>query len=168
MNFFSIKEFFYKLNTIGFILLLLPLVAFVYLYFRAASSQPAIVDAAESQLLLIVLILILVCDLTIVHLLWRARLNSAKSFQELAKKMDRYFMLVVMRNGAYAIGSLLMAFGYFLTESDYFTGTFLVIMILVVFQWPRAVTFCDHLDLRGSDREMVLDNRDLTQRKVRK
>ncbi|MDZ4716288.1 MAG: hypothetical protein SH819_12555 [Cytophagales bacterium] len=161
MIFFSIKEFFYKLNTIGFILLLLPLVVFVFLYLQVGTQIPVITDDGETTTLFLILNLVLVSDLTIVHFWWRARIRRIKGVPELANKMDGYFFLVVVRGGAYAFVSLLMAAGFYLTESIYFTGEFILLMILITMLWPTPASFSKQLGLRGSEHDMVLNNRDL-------
>ena len=161
MNFFSIKEFFYKLNTIGFILLLLPLVVFVLLYTRSIEPGMDAGREAQAYALLGTFVGIIVLILTIVHLLIQIRLKKMQSFLELAKKMDGYFVLMVVRSSAYTAGLLLLALGFHLTTSMIFTGTFLAIVLVVIVQWPRPVSFCRQLNLRGSERDMVLHNRDL-------
>ena len=161
MNFFSIKEFFYKLNTIGFILLLLPLVVFVLLYTRSIEPQIDAGKEAQAFVLLGSFVGIIVSVLTIVHLLIQIRLKKMQSFLELAKKMDEYFVLMVVRSSAYTAGLLLLALGFHLTTSMVFTGTFLVIVLVVIAQWPRPLSFCRQLDLKGVERDMVLYNHDL-------
>ena len=161
MNFFSIKEFFYKLNTIGFILLLLPLVVFVLLYTRSIEPGMDADREAQAYSLLGTFIGIIVLLLTIVHWLIQIRLRKMRSFLELAKKMDEYFVLMIVRSSTYTAGLLLLALGFHLTTSMVFTGTFLAIILVVIVQWPRPVVFCRQLDLRGSERDMVLHNRDL-------
>ena len=161
MNFFSVKEFFYKLNTIGFILLLLPLVVFVFLHFYTLATSPAIVDTDQLAVLFLVLCSMVAIVLTIVHLLWRERMKRLKGLNELARKMDGYFVLFVLRNGAYAAGSLVMSAGFYLTGSVYFTGAFLFLLLALVIQWPRPVNFCNAFGLRGPERDLVLYNRDL-------
>ncbi len=168
MNFFSVKEFFYKLNTIGFILLLLPLGLFVFLHYYTLDTSPAIVDADQLAVLFVVLCSVVIIVLTIVHWLRRERMRRLKTLNELAKKMDGYFVLFVVRNGAYAAGSLLMAIGYYLTHSVYFTGAFLVILLALVAQWPRPYVFCKDFELRGPERDLVLHNRDLVRKPSRK
>lgn len=164
MIFFSIREFFYKLNTIGFILLLLPLIVFVYLYLHAIETDPTIMEEGDRTMLLVLFIFVLLIDLTIVHLLWILRIKKLKGFLELSKKMDGYFVLVLVRSVAYSLACLMMGIGFFLTESIYFTGLFILIILLLMLQWPSAFKFSNQLDLRGSERDMVLNNRDLVRR----
>ncbi len=164
MIFFSIREFFYKLNTIGFILLLLPLIVFVYLYLHAIETDATIIQEGDHSRLLVLFIFVLLIDLTIVHLLWILRIKKLKGLLELSKKMDGYFVLVLVRSVAYSLACLMMGLGFFLTESFYFTGLFILIILLLMIQWPTASRFSNQFDLRGSERDMVMNNRDLVRR----
>ena len=161
MKFLSIKEYFYKLNTIGFILLLLPLGVFIFLYYRSIAWQPWIVDQQSAFMLIGTFIIIFLVDLTIVHWVWKAKMNKLKTNIELTRKMDGYFVLTMLKMSVYCGCSLLMAIGFFLTQDSMFTGGFILFAIGMVFQWPSPALFCKHLDLRGSEREMVLQNTDM-------
>ncbi len=167
MKFRSIKEYFYKLNTIGFILLLLPLVAFIYLYYQPIDRRPIITELQSEIILLSALTIIFLIDLTIVHWVWSAKIQRLQTLSELARKMDGYFSLALFKMASYCGCSLLMAAGFFLTGNSLFTVLFLIIVITLTFQWPSSTSFCRHFDLRGSERDMILNNRDLYQKKKR-
>lgn len=108
-----------------------------------------------------ILTAVVIVDLTIVHWLWWVKMNRLKRLPELARKMDGYFRMVIVKNAAYALSALMMALGFFMTESMYFTGMFLLLALTLIMQWPRPASFCDHLGLRGSERDLVINNRDL-------
>lgn len=165
MKFRSVKEYFYKLNTIGFMLLLLPLLAFTILYYQSIDSSPIVVDQETDILLLTSFTIIFLLDLTIVHWVWSAKIKRLKILIELARKMDGYFSLMLFRMGSYCICSFIMAAGFFITGNSLFTGLFLVIIITTVFQWPSSSAFCRHFNLRGGERDMIMKSLDLNLRK---
>lgn len=167
MNFFSVKEYFYKVNTIGFILLLLPVIVFLYIHVSALQSFPAVADAGQKNLLLIFVTIFVAVTLTVVNLVWRARIAAMRSLGELSRKMEGYFVLFVIRNGAYAAALLLISGGYYVTHSIYFTGVFIVIVLLLMAQWPGPARFCLAFELKGAERDLILHNQDLI-RKPRK
>lgn len=167
MNFLSVKEFFYKINTIGFILLLMPVMVFVILHFSTLDTFASINDPRQELTLLVSLGVVILVGLTIVHWLWSIRINRLRGISELARKMDGYFVLVVIRNGAYAAGSLMMGIGYYMTHSPYFTGLVIVMLLALLAQWPSPARFCLDFKLRGADRDLILHNQDLP-RKSRK
>ena len=84
MHFLSVKEFFYKVNTIGFILLLLPLVVFIFLYYRSIDVETIVADESQTFMLLAIFTGIFIADLTIVHWVWSYRLGKMKLMPELA------------------------------------------------------------------------------------
>ncbi|MBL7847211.1 MAG: hypothetical protein JNL40_07070 [Cyclobacteriaceae bacterium] len=161
MNFLSIKEFFYKLNTIGFILLLLPVIVFLYLHIAALKSIPMIIDERQHDVLLIIGCVFVAVALTTVNLFWRSRIRQLKVLGELSRKMDGYFVLVVVRQGVYAAGLLLLAGGYYLTHSIYFSGVYMVVVLALIAQWPGPARFCMTFELRGPEKDLVLHNQDL-------
>jgi hypothetical protein len=168
MNFFSVKEFFYKLNTLGFILLLLPVLVFLFLHINSFTTLPAIDDKDQSEALLVSLTIVILIGLTIVHLLWQNRMKRLRTLNELARKMDGYFVMVLARHGCYTAALLLLATGFYLTHSIYFTGLFIVLLLALLAQWPGAARFCMQFQLKGSERDLVLHNQDLPRKPVRK
>lgn len=167
MNFFSVKEYFYKVNTIGFILLLLPVIVFLYIHVNALQSFPVVTDAGQKNLLLSFVTIFVAVTLTVVNLIWRARIAAMRSLGELSRKMEGYFVLFVMRNGAYAASLLLISSGYYLTHSIYFTGIYFIVLLLIISQWPGPARFCLAFELKGPERDLILHNQDLF-RKPRK
>ncbi len=161
MNFFSVKEYFYKVNTIGFILLLLPVIVFLYVHVDALQSIPVVTDPGQKNLLLLLIMAFAATILTIVNLVWRSKINRMRSANELSRKMEGYFVLFVIRNGAYAAALLLITLGYYATHSIYFTGGFLVVVLVLFAQWPGPARFCMAFELKGAERDLVLHNRDI-------
>jgi hypothetical protein len=163
MKFLSIKEYFYKLNTIGFILLLLPSGVFIFLY-NWSIHHPSLITQHDDVILILSVVLgVLLVDLTIVHWVWINKIRRLKKLNELAKKMDGYFVLMLVKMAMYCGSSLMMAIGYFLTDHSGFTGLFVVLVLAGAFQWPTPSAFCRHLGLNRNERDMVLNNRDLYQ-----
>jgi len=161
MNFLSIKEFFYKVNTIGFILLLFPVIVFLYIHIGALKSFPIVEGTYEANILLSLSFVLIATILTVVNLIWRARIKHMKSYAELSKKMEGYFVLFVLRSGAYAACLLLMAGGYYFTHSIYYSGIFLLVLVVLLFQWPGPRRFCVSFELKGAERDLILHNQDL-------
>lgn len=161
MNFLSVKEFFYKVNTIGFILLLLPVIVFLYIHIDALKSFPTVSGEYQKNLLLSLACAMVAAILTVVNLIWRLRIKHMKAYSELSRKMEGYFVLFVLRNGAYAASLLLVTGGYYVTHSIYFSGVFLVILVILIVQWPGPARFCKTYGLKGAERELILHNQDL-------
>lgn len=161
MNFLSVKEFFYKVNTIGFILLLLPVIVFLYIHVDALKTFPTIEDMDQANALLSLSSLLVAAILTVVNLIWRSRIQHMRTYAELSRKMEGYFVLFVLRNGAYAACLLLMGAGYYFTHNIYFSGVYLVVLLVLLAQWPGPGRFCASFQLKGAERDLILHNRDL-------
>lgn len=161
MKFFSLKEYFYKLNTLGFILLLLPVIVFLYLNAAVLKTFPVIDQPAQQYVVLVSTLIFIAVALTIVNVYWRMRIRRLRSLSELAKKMDGYFLLVVLRNGTYALSLLVLGAGYYYTHMIYLFGLFIVVVLLLIAQWPGPARFCMAFQLKGAERDLVLHNEDL-------
>lgn len=167
MKFQSIKEYFYKLTTIGFILLLLPLVVFIFLYYYLNQKEPVIMDRQTEVILLCSIVIIFLIALTSVHWLYNQRVKRLKKLLELARKMEGFFSLTFLKLSTYCTCGLIASVGFYLTANSMFTGLFILIAIAAVIQWPSPSSFCRRMDLRGSERDMVLNNRDIYQKNKR-
>ncbi|NOT77220.1 MAG: hypothetical protein HOP08_20035 [Cyclobacteriaceae bacterium] len=168
MKFLSIKEYFYKLNTIGFILLLMPLMVFIFLYYTLPENVPMVSDQEQEATLLLIVLVIFFIDLTTVHWLWSVKMKKIEKEIELAKRMDGYYSLTIMKMVMYCAGSLMMAFAFYLTSSMMFTAFFLAISIVIAFQWPSASAFCKHFRLHGREREMIMTGGDVVTKNKRR
>ncbi len=160
MKFLSIKEYFYKLNTIGFILLLLPLLVFIFLYYWLEYHRPLMAYYESKFTLLQVAIIASLLILTGVYWVGRIRMNRLRKLIELARKMDGYYAITLLKMAGYCGCSLLMATGFFLTGDSWYTATFIIIAVSMAFQWPSRARFCRTFDLRGGERDMIMNNRD--------
>lgn len=161
MIFLSIREYFYKLNTIGFILLLLPTAGFIFLYYYTIDHAPMMGDEASMQLIMSILFGVCLLDLTIVHWLERARIKKLNANIELVNKMDGYFTLSIVRMAMYCLCCLLMGAGFYLTGSTWFSFAFVFLIVAYILQWPSARRFCRQLRLRKDERDMVVNNLDM-------
>ena len=164
MKFLSIREYFYKLNTIGFILLLPPMAVFIFLYYWLGSNTPVMAFSQSSSMLMQIAIGASMVGLTGVHWTLHLKLIRLRRHIELARKMDGYYSMTILRMAGYCSCSLLMAAGFFLTGELWFTGLFILITFGIVLQWPSRLRFCRLFDLRGGERDMIMNNRPPTKR----
>ena len=162
MNFSSIKEYFYKLTNRCYLLVLLPLLTFVYLYFQFRSKKIIPIIQSEQHVTFILIGCAIACilNLTTVHLLARKRLVRYATETGLGNKLDRYYEIIVLRVGAGSASSLLMAVGLLLTGHEFFSLLFMLILIWILFQWPSSKKACKDLRLKGDEYEMVLYKKD--------
>jgi hypothetical protein len=165
MKFLSVKEYFYKLNTIGFIVLLLPTTAFAFLHYRSLSVGAPMADIIGVTTNLTAIAIITTADLTIVHLWWALRMKRLRSLIEIARKMDGYYSLTVTKMLVYCFTGMMMAVGFFLTANDWFSGLFVLLALSLVAQWPSRSSFCSQFQLRSDERAMIMENVDFYQKR---
>jgi hypothetical protein len=168
MKFLSINEFFYKLNTIGFILLLLPLVTFIFLFLRTEHGPFYFTEPDGVKGLVIGASVIFLAILTIVHLRKKTKVRELKSLIELSRKMDGYGEIFFFRMYLYSFTSFLSVLGFFLTGSSYFTSLLLLIVVVSAGQWPFRSSFCKLLELNRNETEMVLKGSDVVDKKKKR
>ncbi len=165
MKFLSVKEYFYKLNTIGFIVLLLPTGAFAFLYYRSLTTWPPMADPSGVVTNLIAVALIVFADLTIVHLWYMFKLSRLRSLIEISRKMDGYFSMTVTKMIVYCFTCLVAAAAFFLTGSEWFSGLFIALEIALIIQWPSRKSFCSKFALRNDEKAMIMQNVDFYQKR---
>lgn len=158
MNFSSIKEYFYKLTNRCYLLVLLPLLTFVYLYFQLQSKKIMPMVQHEESVIFMLIGFAIACaiNLTTVHLLSKKRLSLYAKETGLGNKLDRYAEIITLRMGGGSASSLLMAVGLLLTGHEFFSLLFMLILIWILFQWPSSKKACKELRLKGDEYEMVL------------
>lgn len=155
MNFISIDQYFYKLQSVLFLLLMVPLLVFSALYLLMDASPPdppreyfvAILSAVALSWLIAVLLI-------------NKKIKSARNEQGLGAKLDKYFKITIVRYRILSGGSFLLALGLYLTGSDVFTAGYVAGLVLAGMLWPRSRKVCKDLKLKGDEREMVYFRKD--------
>ncbi len=157
MKYNSLGQYFYKLYTIIFILLLVPLGVFIFLYQRVqlGIQKPIEFDVNE-EFVFYSIIGLAVLDWLFVTVFFYHRLRSIRKTSSLGERLSQYANLTIVRNAVISTGMLLLAAGYYLTENKWLTVVFLAALLLPVAQWPVSKRVCLHLKLRGDEYKMVL------------
>lgn len=162
MNFTSIKEYFYKLYNICYVLVLAPLAVFLFLYYQMQVEKilPFIQD--QNTLLKVErgLLLLAPIVLTTVHLYLRKRLVKVGKEVGLGDKMDLYFPLALLRTAMGSFVTFLMSIGFYLTGSIWCAVACCVTMLWIAWQWPSPKRFCNDLSVRNDERELMLKSKD--------
>ncbi|MEQ9592088.1 MAG: hypothetical protein RLN86_05785 [Cyclobacteriaceae bacterium] len=162
MKFSSIKEYFYKLYNICYLITLFPLGIFIYLYLQmqVGKLNSLVQEAGQILIFQIGLATISLAVLTTVHLVMKRRIKKIRTVPSLGDRLEYYYYYSIQRMMGIAVASSFMALGLWLTNSDLFSILYLVILIWLSLQWPSPKMACKDLALRGDEREMVLYKRD--------
>jgi hypothetical protein len=156
MNFISIHQYFNKLQIVFLILLIIPLLAFIALYFLT----PERLLAPRLELYIIVS-LAAALDWILAMKIFNKKIKSVRNEQGLGAKLDKYFYITIVRYSFLSSSGLVLAVGFFLTQGDLFTALYLVNLIGAVLLWPTGPRIARELALRGDERDMVYFKKDL-------
>ncbi|MFZ1808583.1 MAG: hypothetical protein WAU36_15225 [Cyclobacteriaceae bacterium] len=162
MKFSSIKEYFYKLNNLCYLITLIPLGVFIFLYLKMQEGKIYAIIQEQHRILITQILVFALCALilTIVHLVVKKKMKVYSRDLSLGYKMDKYFYLSLSRIVLGALASLLVAGGLFITGSEIFSAYFLAILLWMAYQWPTPKKMCAELLLKGDEKEMVLYKRE--------
>jgi hypothetical protein len=158
MNFSSLTEFFYKVYNLCLFMLLVPMAAFLFVYYLVLTGKisPTIESEIVLQTILISFPVLVILDLTIVHLVVRKRLVLLAKEVSLGIKLEKYFAVVTPRISAVVATALFMAAGLYMTTHELFTIYFLLLLVWLAFQWPTPRRVSKDLKLKGDEETMVL------------
>lgn len=158
MKFSSIKEYFYKLQSMCYACMLLPLAVMILLYAipRALSSGFFMNDKELIQWLLIAFPVFVLIELTTVHWVIHILLKRMITMPGMGDRLDKYVSVVVIRTATGVMMSLLMLLGLYSTGDVFFTGYAVAMLGIVFLQRPTPAGVVSDLKLRGSEKELIL------------
>lgn len=155
MEFFTISQYFNKLQIVLFLLLIMSLLAFSAVYLAVGGMSP---DPRPEYFVVIPGAAVL--DWCAAMIIFNKKIKSLRHQQGLGAKLEKYFKLTIVRYAILSSGNLLLAGGLYLTGSDLFTGFFAGGLVLSAMLWPTSHKVTRDLRLRGDEREMVRFRRD--------
>jgi len=163
MHYSSLREYFYKLHNLLYGIVLIPLLAFVVLYWQMqAGNVEGLLKQDEylNKLLLIVFSVLVSLDWSISIVLFHRGLKATRTLDRLGRKLDRYFSFTMLRFALVVSGSIGLAIGFYLTENQLFTILFVISFALLLLLWPTPTKVCDDLQLKGDERTLVQYRKD--------
>ncbi len=161
MKIYSIRGFFYRMFNLNYLLVLVPLVGFIYTYimYRWKGLAPFI-NEEETFLLQVALSGITLFNLAAMQIYSVYRLRRIRRELSLGKRLESYFDLNITRFVTGSINATLVAGGFYLTLSQFFGAALLIVLVWMTWQWPLARKVCDDLHLRGDELQVVLNKQD--------
>ena len=163
MHYNSLREYFYKLHNLLYGIVLIPLLAFVVLYWQMqAGNVEGVLKSDEflNQVMVIALSFLVLVDWSISFVLFNRGLKATRTLDSLGKKLDRYFSFTVLRFALVVSGSVGLAIGFYLTENQLFTILFVSSFALLLLFLPTPSKVCNDLQLKGDERTLVLYKKD--------
>lgn len=162
MKYNSIREYFNSLYNILYGILLVPLLAFVYLYLeqQAGDLVPTI---TESNMLVAILAFVVIVDWAISFVLFNRGLRQVHQLPGLGERLEKYRTITIVRYAIISSSCLFLAVGFYLTTNQALTAFFVMGMILQSSFWPTTYRLANHLKLKGEEREMIIHKKDFSE-----
>jgi hypothetical protein len=158
----SISGYFYRMFNINYLLVLLPLAGFIYTYIQYRREQiSALLGEEDTFLLQVVLSGLVAFDMAVVQVFTAFRLRRIRREPSLGRRLEAYFTVNLIRFATGSFSSILLAGGFYVTLSQYFSAALLVVLAWMAWHWPLARKVCDDLRLRGDELRVVLHRQDL-------
>lgn len=164
MKYNSLREYFYKLHTTLYAIILVPLLLFVFFYLEINSERMVPVYSKEQVIYSILTYLfcfLMIVDGVMAYFLFRRLIQATFGIVSLGEKLDVYFKAIVIRTALLSGAGILMATGFFLTANAIFTVFFLIILSLISILWPTPNRIAKELRLKNDERTIILKKGDL-------
>ena len=158
MNFSSIKEYFYRLQSRCYALVLLPVMLLITIYAmqRFANLIFTTEEADLAFVLKIALPVVAILKLTSVHLVTYFKLKKMRKLKGMGERLDQYASLVTLKMIAGVFASFFMLVGLALTADQLFIAFFLLSLLYILVQRPTPSRLSRQLKLKGDERELIL------------
>lgn len=158
MKYNSVPEYFYKLHSRLYALVLIPLLLFVVLYWKMKTGdiKGLSQDSGFNYLLLLAFIVIVLVDWIAAFFIFRRNIKSILTLGSLGERLDHYHRFTLLRFSFMVSGLVLLAVGFYLTQDQYFTVLFVASIIGLALFWPTSAKVCDDLNLKGEERRLIL------------
>ena len=153
MEFTTIKEYFYKLQTAFLLTLLLPLVIFLVFY---SNTDQGLVEQEQSIVIISFLLFLMLFDTFTGLILFRIKLKGIRQQPSLRSRLQRYYSLTIVRSCINVVACSMPTLAFFLTMDARLVFVFAGALIFFFLQWPGPRNVCRDLQLKGDEREMVL------------
>ena len=155
MNFITISQYFNKLQSALFTLLIVPLLVFSALYYFAGGEET---DPPIAHYVIIGATVF--GGWVAAMVIFDKKIKSSRNEQGLGVKLENYFRITIVRHSILSVASLLLALGLYLTGSDFFTAMYIAGLVLSGLLWPTGRKVSNDLRLRGDERQMVYYKKD--------
>jgi hypothetical protein len=158
MKFGTVREYFSKLNTVGFQLMMMPLILFIVYYSQWIIQMPELVKFSKetSAVLLIGIVSFCIAMLVIVQVSTKKKANKIAKEIGLGIKLEKLGSALKSKMIALSSLILLMPLMLLFTDEGYFAIAFGVLSLWYFLQWPTPGRVAQLLKLRGDEKTMVI------------
>lgn len=162
MKFGTVREYFSKLYTMGFQLMMLPIILFIVYYSQwiIKIPQPVKFDQETSNTLFIIMSCLSITVLVIIQLITKTKANRIAREVGLGIKLEKMGSVLSAKMVTLSILILVMPLLLLFTDENYFALAFGVLSLWYFLQWPTPGRIARLLKLRGDEKTMVITRGD--------
>lgn len=162
MKFGTVREYFSKLYTVGFQLMMIPLILVIVYYAQWIIELPVLVkfDEKTSRTLFIITNGLSFTVLIIVQIITKKKANGIAREVGLGIKLEKLGSVIMVKMTALSTLILLMPLMLLFTDENYFAIAFGVLSLWYFLQWPTPGRISRLLKLRGDEKTMVITRGD--------
>ena len=157
MKFNSLREYFYRLNTLGLQLTMMPLIIFIFFYSQTLTKLSfVILNANASWWLLIALVIVSFATLTGVQVYSYRNAKLIAAEVGLGIKLEKLGDVLLKKMKVISVVILLAPCALLVTGNSNFAILFCVLMAWYFVQWPSPGKVSRMLKLKGDEKLMVI------------
>lgn len=158
MKFNSLKEYFYRLNSVGYQALMVPLILFIFYYAQSFFYEPRLMvpDPNLQRYILVGLVIVGLVILTLVQWVTVRKANQLVKQVSLGLRLEQLGGVLINRMIWQSVVTLLMPLGQVITGHFAFTIGFGVGLVGYFLFWPTPERICRLLKLKGDERQLVI------------
>lgn len=158
MKYSSVPEYFYKLHTRLYALVLVPLLTLVIVYWLAQNGG-GIAQQYFSELpiqdFVAPFIALVAIDWLVALVVFRRKLKQILTLDSLGERLERYAALTFVRFVIVTAGLMILVGAFYLTDSYHLIILFAANLLSLVFFWPTSAKVCTDLKLKGDEQKLV-------------
>ncbi|MDH5366024.1 MAG: hypothetical protein OEW67_03500 [Cyclobacteriaceae bacterium] len=156
-DFFSVKQFFDKINLIFHSILALPLLVFGWLFLEAKNGRFSAVETAGMNIINFILPFLILIIIGFSFLVFKKELKKINNELPLSKKLESYLKCALMKFAGLEFALVLSVLGYYLTFTNTFVAMFMIILVFFSLSKPTPYRIVNNLQLKGEERDMVIN-----------
>lgn len=159
----NLDEYFIKLNLVFHAILAAPLLLFIYIYLETENGtmQPPVSSAKSLGFLQLAITLVTAIFVFLAFSWYRTRINQVQLKERLTQKLGQYLKIGVVQYLLFGVASFAAVTGLYLTGKGWYTGLYVIVLMLMSINRPTLKKISDDLRLKGEERQIVLHKKAL-------
>ena len=164
----NLDEYYIRLNLVFHAILAAPLLLFIYIYLETENGtmEPPISEAKNLGFLQLSITLVTAVFVFLAFSWYRTRINQVSPKDVLVEKLERYSKIGLVQYILFGLASFVTVLGLYLTGKGWYTGLYVIVLMLMSINRPTLKKISDDLQLKGEERQIVLHKKPLSNNEI--